>query len=371
MAKMRILLLFGGKSAEHEVSVASARSVAQVLSSKHHEYEIVPLYIDARGRWLPGACSGAVLAAGQIAVEDRSNGDSSRNVLDVRNSYGSEMLSPIAASLSQIDVVLPLIHGPNGEDGTLQGVLELAGVPYAGAGVLGSAVGMDKHTAKMVLKAAEIPVVDWVTVARHEWENNGSNVAALVARTVGYPCFVKPSNLGSSVGVHKVLVPNELTAAVSDALRYDVRVLVERAVSPVREIECAVLGNHDPQVSVCGEVTTSHEFYDYRAKYVDDVSMLHIPADLDHVVAGRVQELARRTFEALSCAGMARVDCFVRGDEVWVNEINTIPGFTEKSMYSKLWAASGMSYADLLQRLIDLAIERFTERRSLDAHWED
>jgi D-alanine-D-alanine ligase len=268
-------------------------------------------------------------------------------------------------SRAPIDVVLPVLHGPMGEDGAVQGMLELADTPYVGAGVLGSAVGMDKAVQKVLFAAAGLPVVPYETVREPEWLEDAEGVAARVA-ALGYPVFTKPATLGSSVGISKAHEPAALDACMDEAFRYARKAVVERGIESVREIECAVLGNDDPVASVCGEIVPKgHEFYDYASKYVDaDGAQLVIPADLSADGAQTIQRMAITAFEAIECWGMARVDFFVRDDEVWINEINTIPGFTSISMYPKLWEASGLAYDDLVERLIDLAIERHAADRA-------
>ena len=264
-------------------------------------------------------------------------------------------------------MVFPVLHGPYGEDGTVQGLLELTGLPYVGAGVLGSAVGMDKVVMKALFRAAGLPVADSVDFRRREWRADAATIAVRVAAEIGYPCFVKPANLGSSVGISKVHRPQDLAAAVDLAAEYDLKILVERSVEDAHEIECSVLGNHDPQASVIGEVIPSREFYSYEAKYVDDASDLIIPAELPEDVSNQVREMAVTAFRAVDCAGLARVDFLVtRGSqEIFLSEINTLPGFTKISMYPKLWEASGLSYPELLDRLIQLALERHAERGDL------
>jgi len=257
------------------------------------------------------------------------------------------------------DVVFPVLHGPRGEDGSIQGLLEVAGVPYVGAGVLGSALGMDKVVQKALWAAAGLPVVPHVAVAEHDWRDDPEGVAGRVA-ALGFPVFAKPASLGSSVGISKVADAAGLEAGLEEAFRYERKAVVELAIEPVREIECAVLGNDDPVASVCGEIVPrGHAFYDYDAKYLDeDGAELLIPAPLAPALASKVQRLAVSAFTVVACAGMARVDLFVRDDGVWINEINTIPGFTSISMYPKLWEASGLAYPALVQRLLDLAVER-------------
>lgn len=395
--KLRVVVLFGGRSAEHEVSIESARSVLAALDPQR--YDALPVAITPSGRWLPPQQSRALLAGGAVlgqasaaAVPPAEGGPLSCAAGDVGTPdatiRGSEhqaaagassnalpttvsnQLPEATAGLREAEVVIPLVHGTNGEDGTLQGMLEFAGVPYVGAGVAASAVGMDKHLMKMVLRAAGLPVLDWLLVERHIRLRDQAGVRRLVQERIGYPCFVKPSNMGSSVGVHKVRVPDDLDAALDDADRYDPKVLVERAAQVPREIECSVLGNHDPIASLPGEIVPEREFYDYRAKYLEDSSELRIPAPLTPEETEHVQQLSLAAFRTLDCAGMARVDLFLEDGALWLNEINTIPGFTRISMYPKLWEASGVSYAQLLDRLIALAIERHEERRGLVTHYK-
>lgn len=366
--KTRVVVLFGGRSAEHEVSIESARSVLAALDPRR--YVALPVAITPEGRWLPVAASHQLLA--ERPALGAAGAELERALEAPATEPGPTTLAPLTnqlpdatAGLRDADVVIPLVHGTYGEDGTLQGVLEFAGTPYVGAGVASSAVGMDKHLMKLVLRAAGLPVLDWLLVERHAWRADAARLRAAVAERIGYPCFVKPSNMGSSVGVHKVHGPEELDAAIADADRFDTKVLVERAAYNAREIECSVLGNHHPEASVPGEIVPEREFYDYRAKYLDDASRLLIPAPLAPELAAQVQRLAVAGFRALDCSGMARVDFFLEGDALWLNELNTIPGFTRISMYPKLWEASGVSYAALLDRLITLALERHAERRSL------
>ena len=328
--KIRVAVVFGGRSAEHEVSVVSARSVLDALDPE--AYEAVPIGIDRDGGWhlLPGGPPS--LEAGEL----------------VTASGGRE----------PIDVVFPVLHGPQGEDGTIQGLLELAGIPYVGAGVLASAVGMDKAIQKVLFTAAGLPVTDHVVVGEKGWREDPEAVHAAV-EDLGYPVFAKPAALGSSVGISKVKSAADLDAAVDEALRHGPKALVERAVEGAREIECAVLGNDDPVASVPGEIVPAAEFYDYRSKYLDEGTRLEVPARLSAELVERIQRMSIAAFRAIDGAGMARVDFFVREpDDVLVNEINTIPGFTRVSMYPRLWEASGLAYPELVDRLIQLALER-------------
>ena len=364
MSKTRVIILFGGRSAEHEISLLSARNVVSALDRTR--FEPVLIGIDREGRWhresertlaaAAGSPRGLALdpAAPAIAIEEGLVG------------AGGGGLAGLAAGADT--VVFPVLHGTYGEDGTMQGLLELAGVGYVGAGVLGSAVGMDKDVAKRLLRDAGIPIVDFALVTAAGMRADPA-AALAPAQALGYPLFVKPANAGSSVGVTKVPAPAALEPAVRAALQFDRKVLIERAVD-AREIECAVLGNDDPIASVPGEIVVHHRdgFYSYDAKYVDaDGASWKIPAELPAETAARVRALSVATFRALDLAGMARVDFFLARDTgaLYVNEVNTIPGFTAVSMYPKMWQASGLSPTDLVTRLIELAIERRDARRSL------
>jgi D-alanine-D-alanine ligase len=349
--RRRIVVLFGGRSAEHEISVASARSVTGALDPER--YEVVLIGIDKAGAWhLLPALPAAADPTGLPGVDDQGPG------VALAERPGERALVTEDGGRREVDVVFPVLHGPFGEDGSIQGLLEVAGVPYVGAGVLGSALGMDKAVQKILFAAAGLPVVPHEVVLEREWTEDPEAVEARVAG-LGLPVFVKPASLGSSVGISKVRTLEELPAAMRDALAYDRKVVVEAGVEGAREIECAVLGNDEPVASVPGEIVPGAEWYDYRAKYLEEGTDLHIPADLPAEVAHRVQRMAVAAFHAVGCAGMARVDFFYRApDELLVNEINTIPGFTRISMYPKLWEASGLSYPELVDRLVELALER-------------
>jgi D-alanine-D-alanine ligase len=358
--RRRIVVVFGGRSAEHEISCISARSVMDALD--RDRFDVVPVGITKQGTWhltpgppalpsetgrMPEVTAGAgasVVLAGEGASRELVGADGSR---------------------APIDVVVPVLHGPMGEDGAVQGMLELADVPYVGAGVLGSAIGMDKAVQKVLFAGAGLPVGPWEAVREPEWLEDHDGVSARIA-ALGFPVFAKPATLGSSVGISKVHEPDELDDAMAEAFRFARKAVVEQGFEGVREIECAVLGNDDPVASVCGEIVpTGHEFYDYASKYLDDRgARLDIPADLDPQVQARVQRMAVVAFQAAECWGMARVDFFLRGEELFINEINTIPGFTEISMYPKLWEASGLGYGELIERLIDLAVERHEAERA-------
>ncbi|HJV05581.1 MAG TPA: D-alanine--D-alanine ligase family protein [Actinomycetota bacterium] len=357
--RIRVALVFGGRSAEHEVSVVSARSVAEALDPER--YELVAVGIDKEGRWHLLAEPPA-LEAGSTEALPSVRPDAGSEVALAREPGARELVGP-SGEREPIDVVFPVLHGPFGEDGTIQGLLDLAGVPYVGSGVLGSAVGMDKAVQKVLFVAAGLRVADHLVVSEREWLDDPEAVEAGAAG-LGFPVFVKPAALGSSVGITKVREPGELGPAMKEALSYGRKALVERAVEGAREIELSVLGNDDPVASVAGEIVPEgHEFYDYDAKYVDEHgARLIIPADVPPETLEELQRQAVTAFRAIDGAGMARVDFFLLpSGEIYVNEINTIPGFTKISMYPKLWEASGVSYRELIARLIDLAIERHAQ----------
>ncbi len=362
--KRRVAVIFGGRSGEHEVSLASARSVMDALDKT--KYEVVPVGISKAGRWLTSGDPMAELEAGRddqplLALEGAEAPSSGATLT---TAPGRDLVPGASRGrFPVVDVVFPVLHGTYGEDGTVQGLFELADLPYVGAGVLGSAVGLDKVAQKAILEANGLPVVPYRAVLRSRWQREPEVVLDELGGAFNYPLFVKPANLGSSVGISKAHGRDELRAGLDLAARFDRKLLVEVGVN-AREIECSVLGNDAPIASLPGEVVPSNEFYDYRAKYVDDASELHIPAELDAVTRRRIQDLAVRAFLALDCAGMARADFFLCRDtgQVYINELNTIPGFTRISMYPKLWEASGLPYAQLLDRLIELAIERHADK---------
>jgi len=360
--RRRVAVLFGGRSSEHEISCLSARSVIDALDPA--TTEVIAIGIGRDGRWhlLPGPPA-LPSETGRMPEVEGGTGVVAR--LATNDHTGRPALELADGSRADFDVVFPVLHGPRGEDGAIQGLLELAGVPYVGAGVLGSALGMDKAMQKALWAAAGLPVVPHVVVPEHEWLDDPEGVGARV-EALGYPVFTKPASLGSSVGISRVAEPHGLEAGLAEAFRFERKAIVEQAIEPVREIECAVLGNDDPVASVCGEIVPQgHDFYDYDAKYLDEAgARLLVPAPLDPTQAARAQRLAVAAFVQIACAGMARVDMFVRGEEIWLNEINTIPGFTTISMYPKLWEASGLPYDRLVQRLLDLAIERFDAERA-------
>jgi D-alanine-D-alanine ligase len=357
--KIRIALLFGGKSAEHEVSLRSAKNIYEAIDK--NKYEITLIGVDRDGKWY--------LNDAQVLLDDSapaltklnsSNtklslipGDDSPKIVDLNNKQ----------SLEKIDVVFPVMHGPFGEDGTIQGLLKLAGIPFVGAGVLGSAICMDKDVMKRLLRDAGIPVAKFLS-----FKNNQKNAWTFdnISKLLDNPFFVKPANLGSSVGIHKINNKSEYDKFVDDAFQFDTKLIFEETIIG-REIECSVLGNDNPIASIPGEVIAQHDFYDYEAKYIDDKgALLRIPAKLSQDVINRIQKLAIKTFQTLSCNGMARVDFFLKENgEILVNELNSIPGFTKISMYPKLWEASGISYTELIDRLIKLAIEKFEQESKL------
>lgn len=357
--KIKVGVMLGGRSGEHEVSLMSAQSVMAAIDKE--KYEVIPIGITREGRWIAGGDPVAALKGEPADAHHMALlGDpTERGLIPSGGARDTERAPRI-----ELDVVFPVLHGPYGEDGTVQGLLELADVPYVGAGVLGSALGMDKAVAKDVFKAQGLPVADYRVFKRVELDRDPLAVEREIETSLGYPCFVKPANLGSSVGITKAHDRAELGPALRLAASYDRKIVVEKGIS-AREIECSVLGNDDPIASVLGEVVPCNEFYDYDAKYVDDRSELVIPAQLPEDLAQRIRALAVRAFVALDCAGMARVDFLLDRDtlDVYVNEINTLPGFTSISMYPKLWEASGLPYPELIDRLITLAIERHQDKQ--------
>jgi D-alanine-D-alanine ligase len=356
--KVRVAVLFGGQSSEHDVSLRSAETVMRGLDPER--YSVVPIGITREGQWVTGGDPFAALTATSPLF---ALADGSAPVAE--GVAGESATSAVPALFSEgVDVVFPVLHGPMGEDGTVQGMLELTGVPYVGAGVLGSALAMDKAMAKTVLAQEGLPQVPWRLVSRKEWERDPDVVIEWVGEILGFPCFVKPANMGSSVGVVKAHGPSELPAAIDEACRFDRRVLIEQGID-ARELEISVLGNDEPIASIVGEVVPCNEFYDYNAKYVDDDSELIVPAAIDRSTMAEIQELAITAFRALDLAGMARVDFLMdrRTDRIYLNEVNTIPGFTAISMYPRLWEASGVPLPELVDRLVGLALERSLERR--------
>ncbi|MDQ3442562.1 MAG: D-alanine--D-alanine ligase [Chloroflexota bacterium] len=366
--RIRIGLLFGGRSAEHDVSLRSALTIIDALDPE--KFDILPIGITRSGQWLSGGDPMRALTSASPMFHVGSGEESSDETLDA--SATSALVSQAGSSASMsvpngitesVDIVFPALHGPMGEDGTVQGMLELAGVPYVGSGVLGSAVAMDKAVTKTVLEQAGLPQVPWRLVIRKDWRRDPAGTRDWIATSIGFPCFVKPANMGSSVGISKVHGIDEFDTAMELATFHDRRIVIEQGV-PAREIEIAVLGNDEPIASVAGEVRPRGEYYDYNAKYVDDTAELIIPAPVDADLLGYLQGLAVDAFKALDLAGLARVDFFIERntDRVFINEINTLPGFTSISMYPMLWEASGVPIGELIDRLIQLALERHAER---------
>ncbi len=389
MEKLRVGILFGGRSGEHEVSLLSAASVLNAIDKD--KYEVVPIGITKDGRWLTAEHAENLLA-GKLMLEPRHlrAGDPDMTqpaavlargeavVVPPEPAHRQNGLMPFQTDAAMmrrasdrainVDVIFPVLHGTFGEDGTIQGLLELADIPYVGSGVLGSAAGMDKDIMKSLFIAAKIPIVKHVTVLRSAWEKDPKKVERAVAR-LKYPVFVKPANLGSSVGISKAHNRKELGPAIEEAAKFDRKIVIEQGVGgnkqKAREIECSVLGNDDPVASVPGEIVPIKEFYDYNAKYLDEGSKLIIPAKLTKAQTKKVQELAVKAFKAVDCSGLARVDFLMdpKTRKIFLNEINTMPGFTAISMYPKLWAASGVEYSDLIDRLIQLGIERHEDKK--------
>jgi len=358
--KIRVGILFGGRSAEHEVSLQSAKNIIDAIDTD--KYEVVLIGIDKKGQWHLGGESLLLLPAAEPGLSELP--ESGENLALVPGKQNDQLVALSGRqSLGSLDVIFPALHGPFGEDGTVQGLLKLANIAFVGAGVLGSAVGMDKDVMKRLLRDAHIPIAEFLVA--HRYSPNEITFDEAKAR-LGLPLFVKPANLGSSVGIHKVKDREGFERAVRDAFNYDNKILIEECIKG-REIECSVLGNDAPIASVPGEILPRHEFYSYEAKYIDENgAVLEIPAKLSPETSGRVRQLAIKTFSVLCCEGMARVDFFLRNDEeIVVNEINTIPGFTRISMYPKLWEATGISYSELIDRLIQLAMERFEREKRL------
>jgi len=355
--KISVGVVFGGRSVEHQVSVVSARSVMAALDRK--KFSIVPIGITPDGRWITGRDAVRYLESGGKEGRPSPTALLPDPTLLAMAGDGHGMPRP--------DVMFPVLHGSFGEDGTIQGLFEMAGVPYVGAGVLGSALGMDKIVTKLVWQKAGLPVLPFVELRRRDYEARRTRTLAEAAREVGFPCFVKPANSGSSIGISKARDAAGLREAVRLAFRYDARIIIEEGIDRAREIEVAVLGNESPEASLPGEIVPSNEFYDYDAKYVDGKSVAHVPAPLPAALVRKIRATAASAYAAAGCEGMARVDFLLhpRTLRVWLNEINTIPGFTSISMYPKLWEATGLPYPRLLERLIGLAIERHRAKGKL------
>jgi D-alanine-D-alanine ligase len=392
MKKLRVGILFGGRSGEHEISLLSAASVFKAIDQE--KYEVVPIGITKEGRWVTAADAERLLAGNltdksvhatqhQLRAGDPEatpaaavlhNGEAVVFPPEPHQSALTPFQSDAPARRASdrainVDIIFPVLHGTFGEDGTIQGLLELANIPYVGAGVLGSAAGMDKDIMKSLFRAAGLTIVRHVTVLRGDWGSQPKKVQKLVESKLKYPVFVKPANLGSSVGISKARDRKELGPAIDEAAKFDRKIVIEEGVggkkNKAREIECSVLGNDKPLASVPGEIVPSAEFYDYTAKYLDEGSQLIIPAKLTKAETKRVQELAVAGFRAVDCSGLARVDFLMdpKSRKIYLNEINTMPGFTSISMYPKLWAASGVSYPELIERLLQLGLERHQEKK--------
>jgi D-alanine-D-alanine ligase len=371
MAKLRVGLLFGGCSGEHEVSMSSARAIANALTTGDNteKYQLMPVYIQKDGRWQAGDSAQTILTSGNTPSELPEFSNEAASSLPtpaqpLQTTAHSALLErwQSTTNAADVDVWFPILHGPNGEDGTVQGLLKLMQVPFVGSGVLGAALGMDKIAMKMIFAQAGLPQVNYMAVTRSQVWSDPCVFTKLCDRLeaeLGYPCFVKPANLGSSVGIAKAKTRSELEAALDSAASYDRRLIVEAGVV-AREVECAVLGNDRPQASVVGEITFQSDFYDYQTKYTEGLAGLNIPADLPRAIATQIQEMSIQAFQAIDAAGIARVDFFYLEStgEILINEINTMPGFTATSMYPMLWAASGVTFPELVDRLIQLALER-------------
>jgi D-alanine-D-alanine ligase len=388
--KLRVGVLFGGRSGEHEISLLSAASVLNAIDK--NKYEVVPIGITKDGLWVTAGHAEALLQGKQQPRALRAGDPEATSSAAVLAQGSAIVIPPVPARTSpasmvpfqtgaaemsrrwtdhsiQVDLIFPVLHGTFGEDGTIQGLLELADIAYVGAGVLGSACGMDKHIMKELFRAAGLPLVKHVTILRGDWETSPAKAQRLIESKLKYPVFVKPANLGSSVGISKVRNRAELAPAMKEAARYDRKLVIEQGVGgkqrKAREIECSVLGNDKPAASIAGEIVPSTEFYDYDAKYLDEGSQLIIPAKLTKTQIKQVQDLAIKAFQAVDCSGLARVDFLMdpTSKKFYVNEINTMPGFTAISMYPKLWGASGLSYPDLIDKLIQFGIERHQEKK--------
>ncbi|MBA7532203.1 D-alanine--D-alanine ligase [subsurface metagenome] len=368
--KIKVGLIFGGKSGEHEVSFCSASSIVKAIDKD--KYTVVPIGITKEGRWISPQDSELALQSGRIEGKNTVillNDSSGRALLRIDNNQRLDKSS----ALERLDLIFSVLHGPYGEDGTVQGLLELADIPYVGAGVAASAISMDKDLMKIIFKQRDLPILKWITIKRKEWQKDKEKILSLVQDDFEYPLFVKPTNLGSSVGITKVHKKEELEKAIDLASSYDRKILIEEGAEEVREIECGVLGNDEPQTSVVGEVKPAGEFYDYDSKYIDKETQLIVPADLPDGVSQEVQEIALRAFRAVDAAGMARVDFFVskKENKIYLSEINTIPGFTSVSMYPRLWEASGIPYPELIDQLIQLALERHQDKKQNKISYEE
>ncbi|MFH0800406.1 MAG: D-alanine--D-alanine ligase family protein [Pseudomonadota bacterium] len=354
--KLQVGVVFGGRSGEHEVSLVSATSVMSALDKG--KYDVIPIGVTKDGRWFAGEGVMGDLKGGKTPPAEAEV-----SILPEPSRKGLFNLK--SGKITPIDVIFPVLHGTYAEDGTMQGLFDLAQIPYVGAGVLGSSVGMDKIVQKDIVKQASINVAPAIWFLSKEFAEDQEKIIEETEKKISYPCFVKPANSGSSVGISKAHDRRELVSSIKDALRYDRRVLVEKGIENAHEVEVSILGNDSPKASCVGEIIPSNEFYDYDAKYVDGKSRTEIPAELPEKLSSEIQRMAMRAYRALDCSGMARVDFLVKGDAIYYNELNTIPGFTSISMYPKLMEASGTSYSKLLDDLIALAAERFEVKKSL------
>lgn len=362
MSKLKVGIIFGGRSVEHEVSLLSAKAVINHTDTEI--YDIYPILIDKNGLWHRVNIS-QWLNDGELKVNSKSILTPS---LNHENPVFFEIENTKVVDQVKLDAVFPVLHGTHGEDGAIQGMLELMGIPFVGASVLGSAIGMDKLVMKAVLNEASLPVVPYFGFYKHEWETNKENIHKKAIEQIGFPCFVKSANLGSSVGISKVDSSADLDVAINDSCKYSNRILIEKAVSNPREIEISVLGHEDPIASLPGEIVPHRDFYDYTAKYLEEGTGLIAPAELDKGLTDKLRAMAIQTFKALDCSGMARVDFLINGDteELFIGEINTIPGFTQISMYPKLWDITGIKFTELITRLFDIAVNRKNEEMKLE-----
>jgi len=368
--KVKVGLIFGGRSGEHEVSFCSASSIIKAIDKD--KYTVVPIGITKEGKWISPQDSELALQSGKIEGKNTVillNGPSGKALVHIDNHQRSDKSS----ALEKLDVIFPILHGPYGEDGTVQGLLELADIPYVGSGVAASAISMDKDLMRTIFQQKDLPILKWLTIKRKEWQKDKEKILSLVQDNFKYPLFVKPASLGSSVGITKVHKKEELEKAIDLASSYDRKILIEKGLEEVREIECGVLGNDEPRASVVGEIKPAGEFYDYDSKYIDKGTKLIVPADLPDGVSREVQKIALRAFKAVDAAGMARVDFFVtkKENKIYLNEINTIPGFTSVSMYPRLWQATDTSYPELIDRLIQLALERHQDNKQNKVSYDE
>lgn len=363
--KLRVGLIFGGRSVEHRISLDSACAVMEHLDP--NKYEVIPIGITREGNWLPGISPEALLAIGERADSTMPYEEDTMAMVETSPHLHDVLTRPeyqFWPAGQSIDVVFPILHGTYGEDGTLQGLLEMASVPYVGCGVLGSALGMDKEKMKMLFRAAGLQTLDSFSYSRQRWQRTPEAILDVIEQRLGYPCFVKPANGGSSIGVGKAYHRDDLQSMIDNAICYDSKVVIERAII-CRELACSVVGNSDPLISVVGEAVTDHDFYDYSAKYIDTTSQVIIPADISEDLANQVREQALQAFLALDLSGLARIDFFLEREtnKLYINEVNTLPSFTPQCMYPRLCAVSGLPYTLLLDCLIELALERYTDRQ--------